>query len=221
MLSKVGTITAFYLTSKRENTMANEDLSLEEPKEDDEENSESSGGLSKKLIIIIAAVAVVVLVGGGLAAYFLLGSDDEAETSDGAEVSETVSEDGSGDEAPADVDEAKKKTPPPPKGDVIYVKVSDPFLVNVVSGKRTRMMQIKAQFMVHSTEAEEAVNLHMPLIRNDLLDYFSTADADEVRTREGLKALKNGALQVAQQVMKEQVGYEAIEMILFTGFVVQ
>ena len=83
------------------------------------------------------------------------------------------------------------------------------------------MMQIKIQFMVRSKEAEDAVQLHMPLIRNNLLDFFSTADAKVVATKEGRSALKDRALKTAQQVVKEQVGFDAVEIILFTGFVIQ
>ena len=116
---------------------------------------------------------------------------------------------------------AKKKIPPPPKGDVIYVTMPDPLLVNITAGKRTRMMQVRVNFMVRSKEAEDALKLHMPLVRNNLLDYLSTADAEEVRTREGRNKVKDEAFKVAQEVMMQQAGFEAIEMLLFTDFVVQ
>lgn len=199
--------------------MAEEDLSLEEPKEgDDAEEGEGAGGLlgNKKLIIIIAAAAVL-LIGGGAAAYFLLagGSDEETDSTD-LEITEVKE----GEET-ADSEPVAKAVPEPEKGEAIYIGVAEPFLVNIKSGKRTRMMQIKIQFMVRSKEAEDAVKLHMPLIRNNLLDFFSTADAKEVTTREGRSALKDGALKVAREVVKEQVGFEAVELILFTGFVIQ
>ncbi len=195
--------------------MAEEDLSLDDPKEESEsEEGESTG--SKKKLIIIAAAAAVLLIGGGAAAYFLLMGDSDESANPVAESEITEVEGGSEEAAkPAEV------VPPPPKGDAIYVSVPEPFLVNIKSGKRTRMMQIKIQFMVRSKEAEDAVKLHMPLIRNNMLDFFSTADANEVRTREGRDALKDGALKTAKKVVKEQVGFDAIEMVLFTGFVVQ
>jgi len=195
--------------------MAEEDLSLDDPKEESEnEEGESTG--SKKKLIIIAAAAAVLLIGGGAAAYFLLMGDSDESANPVAESEIT--------EVEGDVEEAVKPAevvPPPPKGDAIYVSVPEPFLVNIKSGKRTRMMQIKIQFMVRSKEAEDAVKTHMPLIRNNMLDFFSTADANEVRTREGRDALKDGALKTAKKVIKEQVGFDAIEMVLFTGFVVQ
>jgi len=196
--------------------MAEEDLSLDDPKEESESEEGESTGSKKKLIIIIAAAVAVLLIGGGAAAYFLLGSDSEEGTPVAeSEISET---DGESEEAEPKVAEV---VPEPPKGDAIYISVAEPFLVNIKSGKRTRMMQIKAQFMVRSKEAEDAVKLHMPLIRNNMLDFFSMADAKEVQSREGRNKLKDGALATAQKVIKEQAGFEAIEMVLFTGFVVQ
>ena len=193
--------------------MAEEDLSLEEPKEGDGEATEGSDG-NKKLIIIIAAVVAVLLIAGGAAAFLLLGGDEE----EGAQAVVTeVAEGAEGEAAQPD----EKKVPAPPKGDAIYVSMPDPLLVNITAGKRTRMMQVKVNFMVRSPEAEDALKLHMPLVRNNLLDLFSTADAEEVRTREGRNKLKDEAFAAAQQVIVEQAGFEAIEMLLFTDFVVQ
>ncbi|MCP4413591.1 MAG: flagellar basal body-associated protein FliL [Gammaproteobacteria bacterium] len=198
--------------------MADEDLSLEDPKEEAESEEGEDAGGKKKLIIIIAAAVVVLIIGGGAAAYFLLGDDSEAGSDPVADSEITEVSDG---EEASDEIKPVKSVPAPEKGDVIYIGVAEPFLVNIKSGKRTRMMQIKIQFMVRSKDAEDAVKLHMPLVRNNLLDFFSTADANEVGTREGRSALKDGALKTARKVIKEQVGFDAIEMILFTGFVIQ
>ena len=129
--------------------------------------------------------------------------------------------DGTAEEGAEVVEQPPVKVIVPKNGEAIYISIADPFLVNITSGKRSRMMQIKVQFLVRSKEAEDMVKQHMPLIRNDMLDFFSLADADEVRTRDGRNILKKGALETAQKVMTEQVGYNAIEMVLFTGFVVQ
>lgn len=188
--------------------MAEEDLSLDDL-EKDSKDSPGDGekkGLNKKLIIIIAASALLLIL-SGVAAYFLLFSDTEEQTDT---VVETV-----------DGNNAERTIKEPVKGDAIYISVKEPFLVNIKSGKRSRMMQIRLQFMVRSKQAEDLVKKHMPLLRNDLLDYFSVADAEVVQTREGRNALKQGALETAQTVIREQAGFDAIEMVLFTGFVVQ
>jgi len=198
--------------------MADEDLSLDDATDETTEGTEDGESKgSKKKLIIIAAAAAVLLIGGGIAAYFLIfsESDESTDTVAESEITEVDADADAEEEAPAPVVELPKK------GEVIYISVPDPFLVNIKSGKRTRMMQIKVQFMVRSKEAEDLVNQHMPLVRNNMLDFFSLADAKEVQTREGRNALKNGALATAQKVMKEQAGFDAIEMVLFTGFVVQ
>ena len=196
--------------------MAEEDLSLDEPQDGDDEATEGKGG-NKTLIIIIAVLAAIVVIGGGAAAYFLLTGDDE----DPQAVVTEVADDAASTEGAEAGEEPAKKIPPPPKGDVIYVTMPDPLLVNITSGKRTRMMQVRVNFMVRSKEAEDALKLHMPLVRNNLLDYLSTADAEEVRTREGRNKVKDEAFNIAQEVMMQQAGFEAIEMLLFTDFVVQ
>ncbi len=201
--------------------MAEEDLSLDEPQDDDESAGEGKGS-NKMLFIIIAVLAAIVLIGGGLTAYFLLTADDEEPQAVVTEVADgEQGPDDAGAETTESTQEAVKKIPPPPKGDVIYVVMPDPLLVNITAGKRTRMMQVRVNFMVHSKQAEDALKLHMPLVRNNLLDFFSTADAEEVRTREGRNKLKDEAFAIAQEVMLQQAGFEAIEMLLFTDFVVQ
>jgi flagellar FliL protein len=218
-LNKFGLIIAINLLIIRENIMADEDLSLDDNKDEATDGAEegTASGSKKKLIIII--VAALVLVIGLAAAYFLIFAEsDESATPitevDGTEVEAT-------NEESAETEEPAAKVIAPDKGEAIYISIPDPFLVNITSGKRSRMMQIKVQFLVRSKEAEDMVKQHMPLIRNDMLDFFSLADADEVRTRDGRNILKKGALETAQKVMKEQIGYNAIEMVLFTGFVVQ
>ena len=196
--------------------MAEEDLSLEEPKDGDDEATEGSGG-KKKLIIIIAAVVIVLLIGGGIAAYLLLGDDEQAAETVVTEVAD--GEEGTAEEAGEGAD--ANRVAAPPQGDAVYVSMPDPLLVNITAGKRNRMMQIKISFLVRSPEAQDALKLHMPLVRNSLLDLFSTTDAEEVRTREGRNKLKEEALTVAQQVLLEQVGFEPIDRLLFTDFVVQ
>ncbi|MFT5453139.1 MAG: flagellar FliL protein [Enterobacterales bacterium] len=200
----------------RENTMADEDLSLDEKNDEatDGADETTTAGGKKKLIIIISA-AVLVLVLGLTAAYFLIFAESDEPATPITEVDGTVVD------AADTVEEPPVNVNAPEKGEAIYISIPDPFLVNITAGKRSRMMQIKVQFLVRSKEAEDLVKQHMPLVRNDMLDFFSLADADEVRTRDGRNILKQGALETAQKVMKEQVGFDAIEMVLFTGFVVQ
>lgn len=181
--------------------MADEDLSLNVA----EEEAQQAG--KKKLIIIIAAV---VLILAGVAAYFLLftGSDDEQ--------GQAVTESASGETAPVAGEVMEQE-----KGDVIYITMPDPFRLNNLAGQKNRIMEVRVVMVVRSKEAKNAVEKHLPSLRDHLLDYFSAADPKVVLTPEGRGEFKQGGLAVTQEAMQQLVGFEAIEDLLFTGFVVQ
>lgn len=173
--------------------MANEDQDLEL---DIEEATE--GGGKSKLIIIAAAVF---LIGGGAAAFFLIdsGSDDTAQevqenTEEGAEVA---------------------------KGPATYVGVPEAITSNIPGKNRNRTVQIKMSFMVRSSDAEDAVKMHMPQLKNDVLMLVSQQSADELKTPQGREKLQQQALETVQSTLTNLVGEPTVEKVLFISFVMQ
>ncbi len=179
----------------------------------DEEQGESKGG-SKKLIIIIAAIVVLSLaVGAG--GYFAFGPDSGEST----EVAgKTAGEEGDASGEEGDADEGAE---PKDKREAIYVAIPDSILVQIQGKKKSRMLQVKVTLLVRSTDAEKAAKKHMPLIKNNLLMYFSSANSEELLTGDGKLKLRTGSLKVVQDLLKEQTGKKHVEQILFTGFVMQ
>lgn len=173
--------------------MAEEELQMEE------------GGKGKKMIIIIVAV---VLLGGGAAAYFLLGGSDEQVVVQDAENPQTA--DG---EAPMSTAANK--------GTALYIAMPRPFVFNVPGQGRDRLAQIKVQLMVRGTDNEEQAKMHVPLIEGTLLRVFSGANADDLVTEAGKVSLRDQSVREVQKVLKEKVGNEIVEQVLFTGFVMQ
>ncbi|GAB5380715.1 MAG: flagellar basal body-associated protein FliL [Aliiglaciecola sp.] len=173
--------------------MAEEELQMEE------------GGKGKMMIIIIVAV---VLIGGGAAAYFLLGGSDEPAMEDQAAVTQTGS-----DGAPT--------MSGTNKGTALYVAMPRPFVFNVPGQGKDRLAQIKVQLMVRGTDNEETAKMHVPLIEGTLLRVFSSANADDLVTEAGKVSLRDQSAREVQKVMKETVGNEVVEQVLFTGFVMQ
>ena len=170
----------------------------------DEELKMEEGGKKRKLIIIII-VAVVLLAGGGAAAYFLLGSSDEmpvAET-DGASAG------------------GANTSNTPSTGTALYVAMPRPFVFNVPGATRDRLVEIKVQLMLRGFDNEEQVKMHIPSIEGSLLRVFSTANADDLVTEAGKKAIRDSALKEVQKKMIELTGNQLIEAVLFTGFVMQ
>ncbi len=175
-----------------------EDLDLNP---EDGDGEESSAGGKKKLIIIIAAV---LLLAGGAAAFFLMGGEEVEEGTEVAE--ETQSEE-------EEITEGK--------GEAIYVSIPSGILAQIQSGKRKLTLQIQIDMRIRKAEDKEVIVKHMPLIENDLLMFFSSADGEEIKTAEGKKKLRQGALKIIQDIMKNQTGKPIVETVLFTGFVMQ
>ncbi|WJG10613.1 flagellar basal body-associated protein FliL [Aliiglaciecola sp. LCG003] len=174
--------------------MAEEELQMEE------------GGKGKKMMIII--IVAVLLIGSGAAAYFLMGGDDEPVAVETAEMPE-----GTGDAAPA--------VSGPNKGTALYVAMPRPFVFNVPGQGKDRLAQIKVQLMVRGTDNEELAKMHVPLIEGTLLRVFSSANADDLVTEAGKVSLRDQAAREVQKVLKETIGNEVVEQVLFTGFVMQ
>lgn len=107
----------------------------------------------------------------------------------------------------------------------LYVEVEKPFIVGLTSKNATgqtrqRYLQLHVAFMGRDAAAEEALKLHMPLIRNDLLKLYGRQDFKSIRTQEGKLALQAETLQLTNQILEKE-GAPALEQVYFTNFVLQ
>jgi flagellar FliL protein len=101
------------------------------------------------------------------------------------------------------------------------VEVPEAILAQIPDGRKTRMVQVRVTLVVRSPEAEDMVKKHMPLIRNNLLEFLTRTGAKALRTPEGREAMKQGALEEVQKLMKEQSGQTLVDRVLFPSFVMQ
>lgn len=151
--------------------------------------------MSKKVILFsVIGLLVIGLVAGGLFFMGVFGGEEE-------EVAE------------AEVVEKPKEK--------IYFEFQPPFLVNFENQTAKKFMQIDLVAMSYEQSAVEALEHHMPIIRNNLLLIFGEKDSEALSTREGKESLRKETLEAVRLVMKEQFGDEAIEDVYFTKFVMQ
>ena len=160
---------------------------------------EQSGGGKKKLIIIILLVLVVLGAGGGAAAFFLLGGDDEDVTDE--EVVEEVIEEP---EIPAQ-----------------YIKLKPEFVISFQVGTRQRFVQTSIEIMTRQQSIVDALELHEPMIRNEVIRIISSQDFTALRTGEGRSSLQESLKEALVEIMQTEAGSEGIEAVLFTNFVMQ
>jgi flagellar FliL protein len=172
---------------------AEQDLKL------DQDNAEEQGGSKKKLIIIVAVIVLLIAIAAGAAFFLMSGDDEEAEAADG-EVAEVVEE----------------VTLP-----AQYIKLKPRFIVNYNVGTRQRFLQTSIEIMTRSQGVVDAVELHNPMLRNDIVRILSEQDFKNLRTPEGRGDLKKMLQEQIVAVLKAEADVEGVEAVLFTDFVMQ
>jgi flagellar FliL protein len=167
-----------------------------------EEKPESS---KKKLIlfIVLATVIIGVSIGGTLLALKLLAPTPE--------VAQEL--DAGGNPIVAVVEEIKSPA--------IYFPLRPALIVNYNAKGRQRFLQTEISIMTRDEEVVAAVEMHMPMIRNNLIILFSGQTYNELQTDEGRQLLKQDSLKELQNIMQQVIGKPGIEKVLFTNFVMQ
>lgn len=186
--------------------MADEDLDLdtgEEPKS------------SKKMLIIII-VGVVLLLGLGIVGGMFMGGMFDDETTEQTENGESGEESDDGDEEEGDDGDEGNIV-----GNVSYWPLDPPFVLNFEGKSKARYMQIGIEVMATNEKAIEAVKLHMPVIRSEIVLLLSGQKYEEIVTPEGKEQLRLELLETIQNILRRHKIKRGIERIYFTSFVMQ
>lgn len=157
------------------------------------------GKKSKKKLIIIALIVLLLLGGGGAGAYFFLFSAPEEET--------LLTE--------------EEITPVVNREPASYVILPRPFVFNLTGDAKRRMAQVRVQLMVRGVDNEALAKQNLPLIQNELLTVFGSADYNTLITANGRIKLRDQATKAVQDALKEIEQKEVVERVLFTDFVIQ
>ena len=122
---------------------------------------------------------------------------------------ETAGKDGKGKE------EAKPKPPP------IYQAFDPPLVVSFQEQGAMRFLQVTVEVMGRDEETIKAVQTHMPVIRNNLLNIFAGRSFADLISRDGKESMRKDCLAEVQRILKENTGKAGVEDLYFTSFVVQ
>lgn len=168
----------------------------------DEEKQEPEKGGTKKLIVLVLAGILLGGVGIGGSLYFtgmLGGSASHGEN------------DEEGHEAEAE----EPKTVP------VYFKFPQAFTVNFETDKGLRYLQVSLEIMSYDIKAIDAVQVHMPVIKNNIILLLSGQTYDDLISVEGKTKLREMALKEIQNILDKYHTEAAIEEVYFTNFVMQ
>ncbi|MCQ6258891.1 flagellar basal body-associated protein FliL [Pseudomonas sp. Q11] len=107
------------------------------------------------------------------------------------------------------------------KQPAIFEPMAPAFVTNYTQNGRQRYMQVSITLLGRNQADLEALRVHMPLIRNNLVMLFSGQNFDTLATPVGQEMLRQQATASVQEVAQKELGKVVIEQLLFTNFVLQ
>jgi flagellar FliL protein len=108
-----------------------------------------------------------------------------------------------------------------PFEDAQYVPLEPDFMVSFGRKSRPNAMVVGVTVTTTNEDAIEAMEQHMPVIRNNLLMLFGSQNPHDMETSEGKEALRIKTLETIQAVLKQRFGQLGIDDAFFTKFVTQ
>jgi flagellar FliL protein len=155
-------------------------------------------GKGKLKLIILIVVGLLLAIGGSVGATWYFMHNSAAKPAE---------------QAPAEASNAKQPA--------IYESLTPAFVVNYKQNGRDRYMQVSITLQARDKAALEALKVHMPVIRNNLVMMFSGQSFDTLATPVGQEMLRQKATASVQEVAQKEVGKPVIDQLLFTNFVLQ
>lgn len=107
------------------------------------------------------------------------------------------------------------------KQPAIFEPMLPAFVANFNQNGRQRYLQVSITLLARNQADLDALKVHMPVIRNNLVMLFSAQPFDTLVTPVGQEMLRQKVTASVQEVAQKEVGKPVIEQVLFTNFVLQ
>lgn len=170
------------------------------------ESEEDSGDYKKKqdrkkiiLLAVLGLCVVMASVGGTLLVINLLSPPPAT----------SINADASSDEVKPDHDPA------------IYYPLKPAIIVTYNARGRQRYVQAEVTLMFRDQSLIPVIEMHMPMIRHELMMIIGGQVYEELQTAEGKELTRLQCLEKMQALLEQEIGRPGIEQVLFVGFVMQ
>lgn len=107
------------------------------------------------------------------------------------------------------------------KQPAIFEPMLPAFVANFNQNGRQRYLQVSITLLARNQADLDALKVHMPVIRNNLVMLFSGQSFDALATPVGQEMLRQKVTASVQEVAQKELGKVVIEQALFTNFVLQ
>ena len=164
-------------------------------KSDDAAKAPAGKGKLKLILLIVLALLLAIGLSVGATWYFMHSAQSKPAAT--AEVNPNV------------------------KQPAIFEPMLPAFVANFNQNGRQRYLQVSITLLARNQADLEALKVHMPVIRNNLVMLFSGQSFDALATPVGQEMLRQKVTASVQEVAQKEVGKPVIEQVLFTNFVLQ
>ena len=103
----------------------------------------------------------------------------------------------------------------------VFEPLTPALVVNFNANGRQRYMQVSITMLGRNAADMEALKVHMPVIRNNLVMLFAAIPFESLASPIGQEMLRQKATASIQEVAQKELGKTVIEQLLFTNFVLQ
>lgn len=175
--------------------------------EENNTNEEKDSGSMMKIILLVNAVLILIGIAVGVTIFMMSGDDEQKAEPTDTEVLQ--------------VEGGSEAETPRSGGTPIYVPLNPAFVVNFENQDLVSFLQVDIQIMTYDSAVEQALKVHMPVVRNELLLLLGGKQYHEINTREGKRKLSQEAIKEIRRVLEEVGAPSGIEALYFTSFVMQ
>ena len=103
----------------------------------------------------------------------------------------------------------------------VYISVQPPIVANYDDDGERGYYQATVELLTYDTDAEPAIQMHMPRLRDALLKLFSAQTTQTLRRRNAMDELRALAKVEVDKVMAGVLGVSPVAGVYFSTFVVQ
>lgn len=89
------------------------------------------------------------------------------------------------------------------------------------TGNKIGYIVVQINIAVRGQENYDLVELHLPLIQDDLIDFFNRQDKSVIQDIKERENLRQQAQASVTNVLKKETGKDVVENLLFTDYVYQ
>ncbi|MCW8877511.1 MAG: flagellar basal body-associated FliL family protein [Kangiellaceae bacterium] len=122
-------------------------------------------------------------------------------------------------EAPEETEEEKKEEEKLP---IKYFQIAPNIMTFYQSsGRKMGYIVVQVQIVTRGDDNLELLETHLPLMQDALIDFFNRQEKKVVQDLTQRESLRQQATEKIAQVIKDEVGYDVVENVLFTQYVFQ